>query len=285
MQKLLITGPTGFVASRMAQDLRAAYRVTAMTHSELDITDPEACRRAVAGVKPDAVLHFAAISRIDVCDKDPALARRVNVVGTQNIARACQENGAALVYASSDQVYTGLTGEAPHREDEGLSPTNVYARTKVEAEQLAASLCERFYALRLTWMFDLPVRFCASSLGVVGMCMRALLHGEPVRAAVNDHRGMTYVREVIENIPALLAAPCGVYNYGSPNFESTYAVCRRVFERFGASGRASKLLVPFEAEAPQNLMIDDAKQRAANIRFSPTMDAVDRMFAEYRLSF
>ena len=285
MQKLLITGPTGFVASRMAQDLSTSYQVTAVPHGALDITDLKACRNAVAESKPDAVLHFAAISHIDVCEKDPALARRVNVLGTENIARACQENGAALVYASSDQVYTGLPGDAPHNEEETLSPTNVYACTKVEAEQLAASLCERFYALRLTWMFDLPVRHCASSLGVVGMCMRALLQGEPVRAAVNDHRGMTYVREVIENIPALLAAPCGIYNYGSPNFESTYAVCRRIFERFGASDRAPKLLVPFETDGHINLMIDDAKQRAAGIRFSQTMDAVDRMFTEYHLAF
>lgn len=283
MQTLLITGTGGFVASRMARDLDGRYRVVPAAHRDLDLTDADACRRFILAARPDAVLHFGAISRIDVCEKNPDLAHRVNVLGTQHVARACAEAGAAMVLASSDQVYTGLDGAQPHREDEALAPTNVYARTKLEAERIAASLCERFYALRLTWMFDLPVRFCASSLGVVGMCAGALVTGRPVRVASNDHRGMTYVREVIENIPALLAAPCGVYNFGSENFLSTYEVCLRVFERMGAAHRAAELLEPFQQETPRNLMIDAAKQRAAGILFSNTSDALERMFTEYRL--
>ncbi len=283
MQTLLITGSTGFVASRMAQDLSAAFRVVTAPHDSLDITDPEACRRTILDARPDAVAHFAAISHIDVCEQNPQLAHDVNVLGTENIARACAEAGAALIYASSDQVYTGLPGDTPHREDEALSPTNVYARTKVEAERRAAALCDRFYALRLTWMFDLPVRFCSSSLGVVGMCLGALTTGKPVRAATDDHRGFTYVREVIENIPALLSAPSGVYNYGSANFDSTYDVCRYLFDRLGAGHRAKELLVPFETDGHKNLMIDDAKQRAAGIVFSDTRGGIDRMLDEYRL--
>lgn len=283
MQTLLITGSTGFVASRMAKDLSGSFHVVTAPHDSLDITDAEACRRVVLSAHPDAVAHFAAISHIDVCEQNPQLAHRVNVLGTENIARACAEAGAALIYASSDQVYTGLPGDAPHREDEALSPTNVYARTKVEAERRAAALCDRFYALRLTWMFDLPVRFCSASLGVVGMCLGALTTGKPARAAVDDHRGFTYVREVIENIPALLLAPSGIYNYGSANFDSTYDVCLHIFDRLGAGHRAKELLVPFETDGHRNLMIDVARQRAAGLVFSDTRGGIDRMFDEYRL--
>lgn len=284
MEKILITGKSGFVGARMAlPGALPAKEILCPTHGEMDIGDYDSVMRYFDAHRPDAVVHSAAISDIGECEQDPEKSMRVNVMGTVNMAKACREVGAKLLFMSTDQVYTGCGGADPIPEDAPLAPTNVYAVHKLEAENRMLDILPDSCALRLTWMFDMPVRHQVSK-GLVLNCIQALMRNEPLRLCNNDHRGMTYVREVVENIPAMLKAPGGVYNYGSETCGSTYETFCKTFEALGAAHRIEELLSSFSANGePRNLLMDTKKAQAVGCVFSETIEGVKRLLREYPL--
>lgn len=283
MKKILVTGRSGFVGARMAvPGALDAAAVLCPTHSEMDITDEKSVRAYFEKHQPQAVVHSAAVSDIGACEEDPVYSRLVNVVGTLNVARAAREAKAKMLFMSTDQVYTGCCGTEPIPEDAPLAPANEYARQKLEAEEGMLEILPDACALRLTWMFDMPVRYQVSK-GLVLNCIQSLMRNEPLRLCNNDRRGMTYVREVVENIPAMLKAPGGVYNYGSETYGSTYETFCKTFEALGAGHRIEELLSSFTSDSPRNLLMDTKKAQAVGCVFSETVEGVKRLLKEYPL--
>jgi dTDP-4-dehydrorhamnose reductase len=280
---LLMTGINGFCASRLYRYLTEKETVLGFTHNDLDITDQDACLRILKEYKPRAVIHSAAISKMDECEKNPDLAYRVNVLGPTNLARAAQAVHARLIHFSTDQVYNGSKATGPHQETCSLDPYNVYGKSKKEAEERIAAETDDYAAIRLTWMYDFPVRNLYTSNNLVTTCQRALYTNTPLTLSSNSGRGITYVHEVIENIPALLDAPSGVYNFGSCSEMSTYEAARLIFTLLNAKDRISGLLRPENEEAGKypDLRMDCTKAAACNMHFSTTEGGIERAFREY----
>lgn len=107
---------------------------------------------------PDILIHTAAISDVGACEQNPEHSELVNVDGVRNLAVICQKIGSRFLFCSSDQVYTGNGVKEPHREEEALSPLNVYGRQKVRAEEEAIQVHPDTVALRLSWMFAADFR-------------------------------------------------------------------------------------------------------------------------------
>jgi dTDP-4-dehydrorhamnose reductase len=249
----------------------------------MDLTSGDSVRRAILEAQPDAVIHSAAISRIDVCEKDPERSYQVNVTGAVNVAKACAAAGARLVFFSSDQVYSGCGGREPLPEDAPLSPTNVYARHKLEAEGRVLEICPDACALRLSWMYDMPHRGLYTGNNLYTAALRALCTGQPIMANPNDRRGITCVRQVVDQLPLMLQAPGGVYNYGSLTRLSAYQVYREIFALLGAGSRAEELVQPFHGN-PRNLLMDPARAEAVGVRFPETVEGFRVMLQEYGMA-
>ena len=282
-KKMLVTGGSGFVGSRMKiPGAMGDWQVLCPSHSAMDITDEKSVMAWFEENRPQAVVHSAAISDIGECEENPEKSYLVNVQGTLNIARACKAYGAKMLFMSTDQVYSGCTGTEPVPEDAPLEPINLYAKHKLEAEAGMLAICPDACALRLTWMFDMPVRHQVSK-GLVTNCIRALMNGDKMRLCANDRRAMTYVREVVENIPVMLQAPGGIYNYGSQTFGSTYDTFMETFDALGCGHRKEELLSSFVADTPRNLLMDTAKATRVGCKFSETVDGVRRLLKEYPL--
>jgi dTDP-4-dehydrorhamnose reductase len=144
LKRLLVTGASGFLgynACRAAVaegfDVFGAYlsrpvSIDKVTFARLDCTDPVAVRRTMESVRPDAVIHCAAMPDPNSCELNPEDSRRVNVHASINVANACRGSGASLVYTSTDLVFDGE--HAPYRETDPLGPVNTYGRHKAEAE-------------------------------------------------------------------------------------------------------------------------------------------------------
>lgn len=156
MKKILITGGSGFLGSRLAYYYRNKYDLLLPSHSELNISREEAVKAYLEEHRPDAVIHCAALSNTWYCEQHPEESHRVNVQGTVRIAKACKLIGAKLVFMSSDQVYNGTPMLGPLKEEDVLQPVNFYGRHKLEAEQRALWNLPDSVGLRLTWMYDLP---------------------------------------------------------------------------------------------------------------------------------
>lgn len=225
--KILITGSSGFLGSRLALHYRDKYELLLPSHAELNVSREEAVRTYLEEHRPDVVVHCAALSSTWYCEQHPEESHRVNVQGTVRIAKACKLIGAKFIFMSSDQVYNGTPLIGPLREDVVLQPVNVYGRHKLEAEQRALWNLPAAVGLRLTWMYDLPPRLTnhdnrssvlvtlRSSKNIMVNLKQAYDAGTTLCAATHEFRGVTNVWDVVRNMEKTFALPGGVYNFGS----------------------------------------------------------------------
>lgn len=129
--------------------------VTAMPYRQLDITDREAVSAALREEQPDAVIHCAAWTAVDLAEDDDKVekVRAVNAEGTRFIAEACKELNCRMLYISTDYVFDGQ-GTSPWEPDcRDYKPLNVYGQTKLEGELAVSGLLERFFIVRIAWGF------------------------------------------------------------------------------------------------------------------------------------
>ena len=146
----------------IGSDIAPAYNgaadgsaVTAMPYVSLDITDGDAVARTLGEIKPDAVIHCAAWTAVDLAEDEDKqeLVRAINADGTRHIARACKALNAKMVYISTDYVFDGR-GETPWQPDcKDYAPLSVYGRTKLEGELAVSELLERYFIVRIAWVF------------------------------------------------------------------------------------------------------------------------------------
>ena len=131
--------------------------VTTMPYVQLDITDAAAVEKAISEVNPDAVIHCAAWTAVDLAEDDANVAkvRAVNAGGTQNIANACKKLGCKMTYISTDYVFDGQ-GTEPWKPDcKDYKPLNVYGQTKLEGELAVSGTLEKYFIVRIAWVFGL----------------------------------------------------------------------------------------------------------------------------------
>lgn len=273
--KLLVTGASGFLGRRAAAYFETlGCQVFAPTHGQLDIT--EDLREWFRENRPDAVIHTAAISDTGLCQQRPQWSEVINVTGSVNLAKACREVGAKLVICSSDQVYFGSSVPGPHREEEVVSPGNVYGCQKLRAEQECLAVLPETVCLRLSWMYAQD-----SFPGERGHFLRMLIQAledksKPLIWPVYDRRGLTDAAYVVKNLPEALKLEGGIWNFGSENDSSTYDTVKSFLEELGME-EALRRLMPNEeafAEHPRDISMDLTKLNAAGIFFPNTKEGL-----------
>lgn len=129
--------------------------VTTLPYVSLDITDRDAVEKTITELKPDVVVHCAAWTAVDLAEDDDKKAKvhAINADGTQNIADACKKIDAKMVYISTDYVFDGQ-GTIPWQPDcKDYAPLNVYGQTKLDGELAVANTLEKYFIVRIAWVF------------------------------------------------------------------------------------------------------------------------------------
>lgn len=268
---LLLTGATGFLGRRLARALSGRWRVTGAARRPgpgglvLDLADPASIRAAFAAVRPAAVVHAGAVAGPDDCERDPALAGRVNRDGAAEVARLCAGSGARLVHLSTDLVFDGTKGR--YTEDDAPRPVSVYGRVKAEAEEAVFRLAPGACAVRVSAAYGRPlpgVRLC-----FVDELVAALSAGRAVEAFADQWRSPTDGDQLPDAVSRLLERPglSGPFHWGSAERASRHdvavALCRargydeRLVRPVSASGRT------FLAPRPRDTSLDSSRAAKA----------------------
>ena len=153
--KILVTGVKGQLGYDVVKVLTArGIENRGVDQQDFDLTDAEAVRSYIRGYHPDAVIHCAAWTAVDLAEDQLEKVRAVNAGGTRSIAEACKEIGAKMLYISTDYVFPG-NGTRFYEPDDPTGPCDAYGRTKLEGETAVRELLERYFIVRISWVFGI----------------------------------------------------------------------------------------------------------------------------------
>ncbi len=260
--------------------------VAKMSYIQLDITDPTAVEKTIMEVKPDAVIHCAAWTAVDLAEDDENIdkVREINVEGTRHIAEACKKLDCKMTYISTDYVFDGQ-GTEPWKPDcKDYKPLNVYGQTKLEGEMAVSSTLDKYFIVRIAWVFGLNGKNFIKTMINVGKTR------DMVRV-VNDQIGTpTYTYDLARLLVDMNETDKYGYYHATNEggYISWYDFTVEIYKQAGLKTK----IIPVTTEAyglskaarPFNSRLDKSKLIEAGFEPLPTwQDAVGRYLKEAQL--
>ena len=247
----------------LVQDLVACFtgrhEALPLSRSDADITDSRAIAQAIARSRPDAVIHAAAFTAVDECERKPELAFEVNAEGTRHVALGCRDSGVPMLYISTDYVFDG-TKTSPYVETDEPNPINVYGKSKLQGENYVRQTVERFWIVRVSWLFGPLGR------NFVGTILDRARRGEALRVVDDQAGAPTYTADASEKVKQILegGAP-GLYHVTNQGYCSWFDFAREILAQAGLEGVP---LSPISTAASGRPAARPANSRLANTRLA-----------------
>lgn len=252
----------------------------------LDITDKEAVMKTITEIKPDAVIHCAAWTAVDMAEDDDKVekVRAVNADGTQNIADACKAVDCKMLYLSTDYVFDGQ-GTEPWKPDcKDYKPLNVYGQTKLEGELAVANTLDKYFIVRIAWVFGLNGKNFIKTMINVGKT-----HDE-VRVVSDQIGTPTYTFDLARLLVDMVETEKYGYYHATNEggYISWYDFCCEFYKQYGLKTKVVPVTTAeyglSKAARPFNSRLDKSKLVEAGFEPLPDWkDAVSRYLKEANL--
>jgi dTDP-4-dehydrorhamnose reductase len=241
---ILATGAKGMLGSYL-HTAYGADEILVTDVDQLDIRDRAQIEASFVQHRPTHVFHFAAETDVDRCEKDPDHAYRSNVIGTLNVALACQKLDIVMVYVSTAGVFGGIEKAEPYTEFDTPAPVSVYARTKLDGEHVVRDLLRRYFIVRDGWMMgggpEKDHKF-------VGKVAQAILSLYEVSAVADKFGSPTYAKQFVANLRLLVESETyGLYHCVNGGMCSRYEMA---VEMTHILGRSTKVVPVTSAHFP-----------------------------------
>ena len=278
--KVLVTGVKGQLGFDVVRELeKRGHAAIGTDVDNMDITDAAAVYQVIANTKPDAVIHCAAYTAVDAAEDNVDLCRRINAAGTEHIARTCKEFDIKMLYISTDYVFDG---EGTHfwQPDDARSPLNIYGQTKYEGELAVESLLEKYYIVRIAWVFGLNGKNFIKTMLSLGKTRDHL-------TVVNDQIGSpTYTYDLAKLLVDMIETDkYGRYHATNEGICSWYDFACEIFKQAGYDHitvtPVSASEYPAKAKRPSNSRMSKDKLTENGFAKLPTwQDALSRYLQE-----
>jgi dTDP-4-dehydrorhamnose reductase len=268
--RIFITGSEGQLGQELAEVLKNQETFLGK-ELEQDITDEKIIGQ-IHDFRPEVVIHAAAYTDVDGCEKDRELAHKVNAIGAHHVARAAEKSGAKMVYISTDYVFRGRK-RTPYVETDTPGPLNVYGQSKWEGEQFVQQSSSRYVILRTSWLY-----------GRVGKnFVRTVLSKAAQQAelrVVNDQVGCpTNARDLAVAIGAIIKLEAyGLYHAAGEGHCSWFEFAEKILKLAGIS----KEVIPMSsrelnrpARRPRYSVLSQKKLNGLGIALRPWPEALE----------
>ena len=290
--KVFVTGVGGQLGYDVLNELKkrghecVGSDITESAEIKLDITDKAAVEAALSQIHPDAVIHCAAWTAVDAAEDEENKAKvyAVNVTGTQNIAEACKKLDCKMIYISTDYVFNGQ-GTEPWRADcREYAPLNYYGQTKLEGELAVAKAIEKYFIVRIAWVFGLNGKNFIKTMINVGKTHDAV-------RVVNDQIGTpTYTYDLARLLVDMVETEKYGYYHATNEggYISWYDFCCEFYRQYGLTTKVIPVTTAeygmSKAARPFNSRLDKSKLIEAGFKPLPAWkDAVKRYLQEAKL--
>jgi len=224
--KILITGANGLLGHELSSILKD-HTLILLSHSQLDISDPESVNKQIDSSSPDIIINSAAYTQVDACETNYDLAFKSNAIGPKNLAIKCKQLGIPLIHISTDYVFEGNEKKnSPLVEDDKLGPKTVYGKTKLEGEKMVQENCQKYFILRTAWLYGEGKNFVKTML--------SLSKKNKELKVVNDQIGSpTYAKDLAKAIKEIIEKKSdkyGIYHVTNKGEVSWYEFAKKIFE-------------------------------------------------------
>ena len=290
--KVFVTGVGGQLGYDVLKELKkrghecVGSDITESAEIKLDITDKAAVEAALSQIHPDAVIHCAAWTAVDAAEEEENKAKvyAVNVTGTQNIAEACKKLDCKMIYISTDYVFNGQ-GTEPWRADcREYAPLNYYGQTKLDGELAVAKAIEKYFIVRIAWVFGLNGKNFIKTMINVGKTHDAV-------RVFNDQIGTpTYTYDLARLLVDMVETEKYGYYHATNEggYISWYDFCCEFFRQYGLTTKVIPVTTAeygmSKAARPFNSRLDKSKLIEAGFKPLPAWkDAVKRYLQEAKL--
>lgn len=254
--KVLVTGVKGQLGHDVVNELeKRGHTAVGVDIQEMDITDSQAVRDVITRTAPDAVVHCAAYTAVDAAEDNVELCRRVNALGTENVAAVCRDLNCKLMYISTDYVFNGQ-GTRPWEPDDEREPLNVYGQTKYEGE-LAVETLEKYFIVRIAWVFGVNGKNFIKTMVNLGKTHDSL-------TVVNDQIGSpTYTYDLARLLVDMIETDkYGRYHATNEGLCTWYEFACEIFRQAGLNVKVTPVTsdqYPAKATRPMNSRMDKSK--------------------------
>lgn len=277
--KVLVTGAKGQLGTDLMHELeKRGIEGIGVDVQEMDITDAEACRRVIKNSGADAVIHCAAYTAVDAAEDNVDLCRRINGEGTRNVAQACKEADVKLMYISTDYVFDGQ-GTRPWEPDDERHPLNVYGQTKYEGELAVEELSDKYFIVRIAWVFGVAGKNFIKTMLRLGKERGAV-------SVVDDQIGSpTYTYDLARLLVDMIQTDkYGRYHATNEGLCSWYEFAKEIFRQAGMDVPVTPVssdAFPAKATRPSNSRLNKDKLSENGFERLPAwQDALGRFLKE-----
>lgn len=224
--KVLVTGANGMLGQDLCPILEDVGAFVIETDVDtLDITNGVVVKNVLTDVRPDLVIHCAAYTNVDKAEEDFETAYKINALGTEYLAKSCNELDIPIVYISTDYVFDGAEKKLLNP-DSCTNPINNYGKTKLAGENAIQKYCKKYYIARTSWLYGIHGKNFVET-------MLSLKDKEELKV-VDDQIGCpTWTVELANGILKLLQKPYGIYHVCGSGQTSWYGFANEIFKQSG----------------------------------------------------